>query len=577
MTPSAAKTHDVRWALLFVGGLFLGGLFAGIRLAGEATPLAKADRISIFYYLFLTCEPLVLGISIAFLSGCYLWMRGKTSNGVIREPGSTRIKSIRTLAMLVFLITVVGTLTAYHGYPLAADEYMVTWQARIFLAGGVVASLPDEVLSYAESLRPVWANYNEVMHSWISKYLPIYALMHAPFAALGAGVLLNPILSAVGILLMAGVARRLWPENAGAPWLAAVLMASSSQFLITGMSFFSMPAHLCFNLVWLLLYLRDRPTDRLVLPWVGVLALGLHTPFVHALFVLPFLLRIVRDRPWRTTAYVGVVYLIGCAGWFAWTIMSRPVAANYQALSSGIDFNFAWPDVNQLRWQFFSLIELFDWQNLALGMLAVVAFRRWAAFSPVLRDLAWGIVLPFVFNCFVAFDQGVGWGYRYCHGVLGNMVLLALAGGWQIREQYGQEFLQRLIAAAILLAVAVLLPIRAWQVESFVRPFARATAYIKQRPEDIVLVDRESVWHGWDLIRNDPFLATRPWVMVKEMLTEEQVSSLRQQYSVHHISAEQLTEFGLIGREPPKREASSADKRGRPPRDRLQEGERDGI
>ena len=49
--------------------------------------------------------------------------------------------------------------------------------------------------------------------------------------------------------------------------------------------------------------------------------------------------------------------------------------------------------------------------------------------TPILSQCAWGIVLTVVAFALVLPSQGIGWGYRYLHGFIGNAVLLAV-GGW---------------------------------------------------------------------------------------------------------------------------------------------------
>ena len=79
-----------------------------------------------------------------------------------------------------------------------------------------------------------------------------------------------------------------------------------------------MPAHLALNTIWLWLYSRPDRRAFYLAPFVGVVAIGLHQPIVHALFVAPFLVRLVLQRRWRTVGIFTVIYLAGCLGWFMW-------------------------------------------------------------------------------------------------------------------------------------------------------------------------------------------------------------------------------------------------------------------
>ena len=80
--------------------------------------------------------------------------------------------------------------------------------------------------------------------------------------------------------------------------MAVALLATSSQVVLTSGSGYTMPAHLLANLLWLWLYLRgDRRRGRSRCSWAGSRS-GLHSPFPHALFVAPFLVRLLRERRW---------------------------------------------------------------------------------------------------------------------------------------------------------------------------------------------------------------------------------------------------------------------------------------
>jgi hypothetical protein len=552
MTAHTTLIRDLRFAFLSLSVLFLGGII--IARGQDVAALAEQSFISAFGYLFVTNEPPVLLVSVIFLAGVFLWLRLRpveNGNGAAILRGNEQVP--RILALLVLVITVAGTIVVYHDYPLSMDEYMVKWQARIFQAHRVSAVLSEEDRPYVAALKPIFVFYDDSTGTWFARYLPIYAFMHAVFAAVSAGALLNPLMSALSVMLVAAVARKLWPQFAAAPWLAALLLASSSQFLITGMSYYTMPAHLCLTLLWLWLYLHGTSIAVLLLPWVGVLAMGLHQVFIHALFVLPFLIRILRNWSWRAIVYVGGVYFVGCVAWFGWHIIFRPIGVESQRSFATMEKVFSWPSMWQCVTQFLGLIELFSWQNLAIGLFAVVTIRRLGGSSAVLRDLAWGLLLPFVFYLFLQFDQGHGWGYRYCHAALGNLVLLAVAGAQRVEELLGGRCLQRLVLATAVLAL-IFLAVRGWQAETFLRPFARAMAHIEKMHTDIVLIDPKSAWYAQDLVRNDPFLTNRPRVMFTDGLTEPQLTELNRRFKLHRMSSAELASFGLIAHRAPDKE-----------------------
>jgi hypothetical protein len=205
-------------------------------------------------------------------------------------------------------------------------------------------------------------------------------------------------------------------------------------------------------------------------------------------------------------------------------------------------------------WQIIALVKMFNWQNLAIGLLALAARRHFFRLSHPLRDLGWGLGLTYLSFFFILGNLGHGWGFRYGHAVLGNFVLLAVAGGIIIQEALGMRSLKHLVAAATVFVVAVDLPIRTVQAERFIRPFAEAMTKIEQTPADIVLVDIDSAWYAHDLVRNHPYLTNHPLVMHAEDLTREQIAELRKRCVVRAITSDEFSALGMFHVRPPAEE-----------------------
>ena len=220
------------------------------------------------------------------------------------------------VALAVLAAALVGSATLLHGVALSMDEFAASFQARIFASGRLQAAVPADWRGLAPWMTPVFVNYKPVSAVWVGSYLPVYAAMRAAFSLARAEWLTNPVLAAASIVLVAAIARQLWTggRRVRGAALALLFLLLSAQFLATSMSGYSMPAHLCLNLLWLWLYLRNDTPSLVALPWVGVLALGLHNPVPHALFVAPFLVRLLRERRFQWAAYCGIVYLAAPSG-----------------------------------------------------------------------------------------------------------------------------------------------------------------------------------------------------------------------------------------------------------------------
>lgn len=504
--PDRARPQMVAGIALLLVGLSslawqLSDLVGG-SVIGQAIPGMK----NVFYRLYgLHERPLftVLGVFMG-CAAVYLTMRqNETEKDNCRGMPSQLF--LLGLACVVMGTAWLGHRAVMHSFPLSMDEYNADFQSRLFAGGHLSAPVPSQWQAMVPAITPTFITYKPSGHSWLSSYLPVYSGLRALALKLSLAPLLNPILAGLSLLSVAAIAKRLWPGYSSAPVLAALLLASSSQFLATSMTTYSMPAHLCFNLLWLMLYLKSEGKGVdwavLLLPWVGILALGLHNPFPHALFAAPFLLRIVRSRGVGVSAYVGAVYVVGCALWLAW--LGYSVSPSEQAVASSM---FGFPDSFHLLTEAMSLSLILSWQTpvMVLGLaLAVASARRLSSFE---RDLLAGVALTCCCYFLFVTSQGHGWGYRYTYNVLGNLVLLGVAGLFVASEHCGIARTRRLVGASLVASVIIQLPVRARQVERFVRPFATASRAISESGDAAVVIPTSEIWYGSDLIRNGPYV-----------------------------------------------------------------------
>ena len=221
--------------------------------------------------------------------------------------------------------------------------------------------------------------------------------------ALGVESLTGPCLAGLSLVLIAAVARRLWPQESLAPFIAVILLASSTQFLITSMTSYTYPAHLCFNLAWLYFYCRGDRLGYLVTPWVGFFALGLHNPFVHALFVTPFLLFLLWQKNWKYIIYFGLVYAGGCIVWFSWWTQIVHLA------DKDMDA-FQIPGAYQLLVQPMNLAMLFSWQSLGLDRSGHICSEAMEQAVPIFTSLSLGLFSHFHFLLFLLYGSSPGMG-----------------------------------------------------------------------------------------------------------------------------------------------------------------------
>lgn len=522
-------------------GLAMAGLIWKLELN-----LTDRGQYNIFYYLFSYYEPANLAVLLLVAALLYYSIIHK-SQTLPRLSAytewTTRLRPLRVLlvmAGLVGLLCWVGTHLVHHNHAFAMDEFSVNFQAKILAQGQWSATLPPQWRPLGTALAPVFVVYDHTTSSWHSAYLPGYALLKAPFYLLGLPSALNPLLAAISILAIAGVARRVWPAVRHSGLLAALLLASSPQFLLMSMSGFSMSAHLCLNLVWLYLYTGRRRACHALAPWVGFMAMGLHAPVPHLVFVFPFLLRLVLQRRWQASCYYAAVYLGSILFWLSWVRTINPDMDNSMAA------RFSFPGAEQWLFQGANLALIFSWQSLAISTLAILGLTRLRQAPPIVRDLAISCATTFAFYLSFNYNQGHGWGYRYFFGALGCLVLLAIPGWQYLRETLGNLRATSLVAVCMITVIAFQLPIRFIEAENVVRPFAHATALLKSRPEQALLLHPMAVWYGQDLVRNEPFMTNRSKILFLNRLNPHHVRYLQTKFDkVSIVPTKKLIDLGM--------------------------------
>ena len=454
---------------------------------------------------------------------------------------------VRWIAALSLGLSVWCVHLVHDGYALSMDEWMTRLQGEIFLDGAVTATLPEEWRAYGRGMFQGFANYDPASGSLASNYRPGMALLHAAFSMVGLGLYTSAILNAAAILLVARVARQLFPDHAEVPVVAALLLATSQQAFAASLTSYAMSAHLCFNLAWVTLFLDDRWQRHVLAALVGVLTASLHQIHLHLFFALPFLLTLLRPfRPGLIALY-GAIYLGGHLAVLGWDWLSfnrHLLAGSAQPIGGELPPASPAPGTAERARAMLrgtgadstvtvaaNLVRLIAWQSLALLPLLLLALRLGSAFR-YQRALIASFALSLLPYLLLMPDQGHGWGYRYLHGLLGSLALLALPGWLVLRAAGGAVKLHAWIVVLLIGSPLLLLPFRGWQIAQFVGPYARATAMVAAQDADVVIVNGFQVWIGGDIPRNSPVDPQRPIQMSDRRLTPAQIEALCRDYRV---------------------------------------------
>ena len=422
------------------------------------------------------------------------------------------------MAAIAFPLLCLLSVNVYRGYPLSMDEYATLFQAKIFAAGRVDGMLPPDLLDRLVP-RPFHGQFFSVARSTgeiSSVYWPAFSLYLAPFERLGVPWMANPLLGALALPAIHGLARELTGSREAGGW-ALLLTAASPVFVVTSISLYSMPAHLLCNLWFARLLLQPTPARAAVAGVLGSVALTLHFPLRHLLFASPFVvwLAIHPDR-WKHLGALAAGYApLGMLLGFGWHLHTMdPLRATVAVVGNGAGDVVTSPvlrAVSVLRLPAFdtfvvravTLSKDWTWGAAALLVLAAwggMALRR----NRGMLVLAAALLLTFAGYFGTAGDQGHGWGDRTLYQawfVLPVFAAAALGAAPALRP---------MVAWCAMLSLVLANGLRVAQVDAFLSQHLRQLPPLASAPDparpQIIFVNLGAGAYTRDMVHNDPFL-----------------------------------------------------------------------
>ena len=420
--------------------------------------------------------------------------------------------------------------------PMSMDEVMAQFDAVIFSQGRTVAEVAAEWRAYVPALQWQFRVETPGHAYWASMYLPGNAAVRAVFERLGDGDMAGPFWSALSLFALYGVARRMWPARPDAAVLAVLLMATSSQFLINGLTAYAMPAHLALNLLWLWLFLTPGRGSQAGAAAVAFVATGLHQLIFHPLFAAPFLVLLLLQRRWRLAGFHAAAYAVIGLFWMSYwgfALPGEPTGEMGRELGLHRWIGMAVQllaefDIRGTPWMVENLFRFLLWQSLLVAPLAVIGLKSGRR-DPILLALAGGAVLTTLAMWLLLPNQGFGWGYRYLHGFIGSLCLLGAAGWVAASDGMTPDRTRRaggVVMVSILVSALVVAPFRFHQSWGITRPYADALEAVQASPAEVVLIDDTGVFEARILPRNDPFLRETPKVMMLDRIEPSDLEHL---------------------------------------------------
>ncbi|MBB4639751.1 hypothetical protein HNQ99_000031 [Rhizorhapis suberifaciens] len=393
---------------------------------------------------------------------------------------------------------------------------MANFDADIFSHGRLFWPIPAEWRPYAEALNQEFILPIGNHKAWVSAYLPINAALRAVVGLVADPALTSPLFVGAGAIALWQVAKHLWPEPGSERIVAMLLYAGSSQVVLTGMTSYAMSGHLALNLIWLALFLHNRPASHAAALIVGFLATGLHQPLFHPLFVLPFMWLLFRERRWRLMMFYGLGYGLICLFWLAWPVWISSQAAGQIAAHSVPGTGYVdrllrtvrFPGIDALWLMALNLARFVTWQHVLLMPLVLLGVRMTWRGDAIGRALAASLALPVAAMLILLPYQGHGWGYRYMHGVIGSACLLG-AYGWRSLESEGRS-IRRAMLWSSAITLLLLIPTRAWMTHRMVAPYAEISAMIDRSGAQIAIIDEGAAPFAQDIVFNRPDLSNKP-------------------------------------------------------------------
>ncbi|MBU1193836.1 MAG: hypothetical protein KKE62_10045 [Proteobacteria bacterium] len=487
-----------------------------------------------FFHLFARYDfpGSILLISILFI--CF-WVTPRIKNSWIDKCLAFLTNHPIKISVFIFLLMAFFAFFIYHRYPLCMDEYLPYFQSKIFSEGKLWGQYPPQLIPWL--LQPgFFSVFSAETGRVVSDYWPGFAILLTPFMKSGIPWILNPLISAGTIFLLFYYSKKILPDASAGPWVV-LLTISSSVFLINGISFYSMSAHLFFNLVFAILLLKFSPARLFCAGMVGSFALVLNNPIPHITFVLPWILWLcfkknrLRNIGILFAGYLPLTLVLGL-GW-PWIklivaqgvtqvkpdlgiqekITTAPFAYNhffsmfFNKLTILIGTVFRLPGSEMLWARLLGWLKIFAWSLPGLPILAILGIR----FSKGLTHLQlWGCsaILTLFVYLFIPFDQGHGWGFRYFHSAWLALPLFSAAFlTWPTLKN--AAVWKKFICVLSILSIIFSCGFRLYQVQEFVSQHLFQYPVFEKNNNYICIMNTGQGYYTEDIVQNDPFLRKR--------------------------------------------------------------------
>ncbi len=494
-------------------------------------------------YFFISQDLVMIVLVLVLLAVCAR-SKSYTASSILVDPPLRLL--LLAGAVLIIAGGAIGHALILHGYNMSRDEQMVMLDATTLADGNLATVLPADWLEFARALNDNFQINRLQPGTIVSDYKPVNAIFHALLLKLGLVSLTSPLLAVVGMVATWHVSARLWPDRRDLQTLTIIFYLCSTQMWANSMTTYAMSGHLALNMVWLSLFMRRDRKGYLAALFIGFLATGLHKTAFHPMFVAPFIMVLAIERKWRWTAIFGVSYIAFVVFWhrydyvLSWSLGGgKMVKAHLDALEIASGTLRAQTVTASISNTAANIVRFVTWQHLLVVPLAFVGVRvAWRDRNFLLIAFVAACIMPFAVKLFLSAYQGHGLGYRYAHGVIGLLCLLAVAG-WAVLQRIGLANARHLqLASALTIVVAA--PWLLWQYSSFSSGYAQLDRKFTSLGTDIAIIDTDAVQFGRDLVFNHGDLRNRPVRLIASEIAPTQVANLCSKGTITTVPGEKL-------------------------------------
>jgi hypothetical protein len=471
-------------------------------------------------------------------------------------------KNSTKIVLVVFVILSVGAFFVYHRYPLSMDEYMLYFQAQIFAEGRLWGQFPPSLVQWL-IIPGFFVIHSAATGLVMSTYWPGFSVLLTPFIKLGIPWLLNPILGSGSLILLYYYMRRLFDDSRAASW-GILLMMSSAVFMVNSISFYSLSAHLFFNLLFAVCLLEITPIRLFLAGLVGSFALVLHNPVPHIAFALPWIVWIaIKKKRFQNLGILFLGYLplsiIMGLGW-SWLqsfvtntgkgVGADPINNSARAALEYLDFQslsdknwyvllfnkvfnklknvFVFPNQTLLWVRIIGCLKIFAWSLPGLPILAILGFRYRNGYTH-LKLWSWSAILTLIVFLFVPYTQGFGWGFRYFYPVW--LALPLLGSAFLTRTKLdGAAFWKRFVFILVVFSFLFGTGLRYFQVNQFIGAQLSQLPVLEKGKRYVCFLKIDDAGYFLqDMIHNDPFLRG-PVIMLRHINEREDMDMLKNMF-----------------------------------------------